>query len=107
MLIPFYATVVGMIAGGWIGYSKQGLLFACIAVYALVLGFHAEDALLGSGSQSVGEQVAYLVRLDIHAVLGVEAITFGVASFAFGLLMRVGFDLFRGRSASTPAGKSN
>ncbi len=107
LLIPFYAAVIGMIAGGWIGYSKNGLLFACISAYASMLGYHAEDALLGSRSQSLGERVGYLVRPDVHAALGVEAIVFGAVAFVFGLLVRVGFDLFRGRSASTPAGKSN
>ena len=105
LLIPFYAAIVGMIAACWVGYSKSGLLFAWLVAYVPMLGFHAEDALLGAREQSIGERLAYLVQLDAFVALGIEAIIFGTVAFAVGYLLRGGFNLFRERSQSTLSGK--
>ena len=107
LLIPFYAAVVGMSAGCWAGYSKSGLLLAWLLAYTPMLGFHAESALLGPTGQSLGEQLAYLVRSDILVVLGTQAIIFGTVAFVIEFLLQEGFNLFRENFASTVAGRSN
>ena len=94
-----------MLAAFWVGYSKNGLLFAWLVAYAPLLGFHAEDALLGAKEQSIGERLSYLVQLDAFVVLGVEAIIFGTVAFAVGHLLRGGFNLFQESLQSTPSGK--
>ena len=105
LLVPFYAAIVGVIAAFWIGYSKNGLLFAWLVAYTPLLGFHAEDALLGARERSIGERLSYLVQLDAFVVLGVEAIIFGTVAFAVGDLLRGGLDLFRDSWRSPPSGK--
>ena len=105
LLVPFYAAIVGMIAAFWVGYAKNGLLFAWMVAYTPLLGFHAEDALLGTREQNIGERLSYLVQLDAFVVLGVEAIIFGTVAFAAGYLLRGGLNLSQERSRSTPSGK--
>jgi hypothetical protein len=100
LLIPFYATIVGVIAACWVGYSKSGLLFAWLVACVPMLGFHTEDALLGAREQTIGERLTYLVQSDAFVVLGVEAIIFGTAAFIVGYLLRGGFNLFQERSQS-------
>ena len=105
LLIPFYAAIVGMIAACYVGYSKSGLLFAWLVAYTPMLGFHAEDALLGAREQSIGERFSYLAQLDAFVVLGFEAIIFGTVAFAVGYLLRGGLNLFQENLQSTPSGK--
>ena len=107
LLIPFYAAVVGMSVGCWAGYSKSGLLIAWLLAYTPMLGFHAESALIGPTGQSLGEQLAYLVRSDILVVLGIQAIVFGTVAFVIGFLLQEGFNVFQENFVSASAGKSN
>jgi len=36
--IPFHAAIVGMIVGSWVGFSRNGLLFAWVVTYTSLLG---------------------------------------------------------------------
>lgn len=107
LLVPFYAAIVGMIASSWAGYCKSGLLVAWLVAYTPLLGFHTEDAFLGSRGQSVGEQLMHLIQPTALVVLGIEAIIFGTVAFVIGFLLREGFDSVRENPGSTLAGKSD
>lgn len=99
--IPFYAVIVGMIAGCWVGHSQRGLLFAWVVIYTSLLGYHADHAV----SQLSGfiEQLAYFLRPDGLVYLGVEAIVFGTLAFLMGSLVRWGIDSFRSEAVPSPS----
>ena len=107
VFIPFYAAIVGMIAGCWVGYSRSGLLFAWVVTYTSLLGFHADHAFFGLSSRGFAEQLAYFVRLDGLIFLAVEGIVLGTLAFILGFLVRWGIDSFRSNVALTPDGKGN
>lgn len=105
VFIPFYAAVVGMVAGCWIGYARRGLLFAWLVTYTSLLGYHADHAFFGLSGRAFGDQVAYFVRSDGLAFLAVEGLVLGTLAFVLGSVVRWGFDALRSGAATTAAGK--
>lgn len=105
VFVPFYAAVVGMVAGCWVGYSRNGLLFAWLVTYTSLLGYHADHAFFGLSGREFGDRLAYFVRPDGVTFLAVEGIVLGTLAFALGFAVRRGIDSFRSGAATTAAGK--
>lgn len=93
--IPFPAAVVGTVAACWVGYDRRGLAFGWLVTCTSLLGFHADHALFGLSSRSPGERLAYVVRPDGLAFLGVEGVVLGTLAFAVGSLLHWGVDSVR------------
>lgn len=100
--IPFHAALVGMLAGGWLGYARRGLLAAWVVAYASFLGYRADSAV--SVLSGLAEQLAYFVRLDGLVVLAVEAVVVGTLAFALGALVRWGRDSVRSDAVAASVG---
>lgn len=94
--IPFYAAIVGMIAGFWVSYSRRGLLFAWLVAYTALLGYHADQAFYGLSGRDITEQFAYFVRLDVLVVLAVEGVILGSIVFILAVLVRWGILFLNG-----------
>lgn len=105
VFIPFFAAVVGMLAGCWVGYSRSGLLFAWLVTYTSLLGYHADHAFFGLSGREFGDQLAYFVRSDGLAFLAVEGLVLGTLAFVLGFTVRWGIDSLRTGAATTAAGK--
>ncbi|WP_336024283.1 hypothetical protein [Halobellus salinisoli] len=88
--IPFYAAVVGMIAAGWVGYHRAGLVFGWVVTYTSLLGWHADWALYAISRRPLADRIAYFVRPDGLAFLAVQAFILGTLAFILGLLVRWG-----------------
>lgn len=92
--IPFYAAVVGMIAGFWVGYARRGMLFGWLVTYTALLGYHANSAFIGQSRQGLLEQFRYFTRIDGLGYLAVVALVLGTLVFTLGTLMRWGIESF-------------
>ena len=107
VFIPFYAAIVGMIAGCWVGYARNGLLFAWLVTYTSLLGYHADHAFFGLSRRGFTEQFAYFVRLDGLVFLAVEGVVLGTLAFILGTLVRWGINSFQSIVAPMLAEKGN
>lgn len=98
--IPLHAAIVGLIAGCWVGYSQNGLLFAWLVSYTSLLGYHADSAV--SEFSEFTEQLTYFVRLDGLVFLAVEGIVVGTVAFILGSIVRWGINSFRSDATLAP-----
>jgi hypothetical protein len=100
VFLPLHAAVVGLAAAGWIGSSRDGLVFAWIVVYASLLGPHADHAFLGLSGRSLLDRTAYFFSPDGLVFFAVEGVVLGTVGFVFGTVARWGISSVRGRSVS-------
>lgn len=96
VVVPGDATAVGLIAAGWIGYGRGGLLPAWVTIFAAYLGFHADWAFLGLSSHALPGKLAFLFDPVTLGVYAAAAILFGSVAFAVGYLLSVGVETVRG-----------
>lgn len=85
--VPFYAALVGMIAGFWVGYVRRGLLFGWLVTYTPLLGYHANNAFLGQSGEPFTQQLRYFIRIDALVYLAVIALIVGTVVFILGSMM--------------------
>lgn len=85
--IPFYAALVGMIAGFWVGYARKGLLFGWLVTYTALLGYHANNAFIGQSREPFTQQLRYFIRLDGLTYLAVVALILGTVVFILGFVV--------------------
>ncbi|MFW5934243.1 MAG: hypothetical protein ACOCQL_00155 [Halolamina sp.] len=92
VVLPFDATVVGVVAAGLIGYGRGALLPAWLSVLAAYLGFHAEWGLLSLSGHSLPGKLAFLFDPVSLAVFAGASVLLGSVAFGTGFLLRVGVD---------------
>lgn len=85
--IPYYAALVGMITGFWVGYVRRGLLFGWLVTYTPLLGYHANNAFLGQSREPFIDQLSYFIRIDALVYLGVVALILGTVVFILESVM--------------------
>lgn len=96
--IPLHAALVGLIAGCWVSYTQRGLVFACVVVYASLLGVHAHRTVSQVSGQGFIDPLVSLVSLDDLVFFAVEAIVLGLLAFVLGSLARWGFHAVQGEA---------
>ncbi|NHX37788.1 MULTISPECIES: hypothetical protein [Halolamina] len=96
VVLPFDATVVGVVAAGLIGYGRGALLPAWVSVFAAYLGFHAEWGLLSLSGHSLPGKLAFLFDPVSLGVFALASILVGSVAFGAGFLLRLGLDRVRG-----------
>ena len=99
VFIPWDAAVVGVAAVVAVGYRRAGLVLAWLVAYAPLLGYRADHAFLGLPRRTFREQLAYFLRPDGLAFLGVEALVLETVAFIAGAFVNWGFKVLRDRTA--------
>jgi len=107
VFVPLHAAVLGMGAACLLGGLRRGLLFAWVATYAALLGYHAEHAFFGLPGRTLGEQFAHFLEPDGLAVLALMAVVFGTLAFVAGSLARLCVDTVRGGGPASFVGESD
>lgn len=97
VFIPFYAAVVGMLAGAWVGYRRRGLVFGWLVAYTSLLGYRADHAFLGIAHRPIGHRFAYFFQPEGLVVFAVEGIVLGTLAFGLGYSVRAGLKVARTR----------
>jgi hypothetical protein len=92
--IPFHAATVGVIAGFWTGYRRNGLFFGWVLSYVSLLSWRAEWATEIS-ARTLAERIGYIVRLDGLVVLALIGIIVALLGFMAGEIVRKGVDTVR------------
>lgn len=88
VILPWHATLVGVVAAAGVGYRGGGLAPAWLVVFAPLFGFDAEWAFLGLSGRSLPERLAFLFDPEGLAVFLVAALVLGTVGFAAGALVR-------------------
>ncbi|MFB6352915.1 MAG: hypothetical protein ABEJ92_02400 [Halobacteriales archaeon] len=86
--VPVHAAVVGFVAAALAGYARRHVVAGLGLAYAPFLGFHLEWALVEISRRPLADRLAYLVRLDGLAALGLEAVVVGAVGYGLGRLAR-------------------
>ncbi len=90
VFVPGHAALVGLLAAGWAGYCRRGLVIAWLLAYGPLFGYLADHYLLGLSGRPFAERVAALVDLDGLLVMGFEALVFGTIGFSMGAIAHWG-----------------
>jgi len=100
VFIPFHATLVGVIAAFWTGYSRIGLLSGWVLTYLSFLGWRTEWATDISPRPFI-ERVAYIIQPDGLVVLAIVGVGVAVIGFTVGSLARKTIDMLRSGPRTT------
>lgn len=95
VFVPYYAAVVGMVAAGAVGYSRNGVAFAWLFTYASLLGFDADHVFLGLSGRSLSSRLAAFLQPDGLTFFAVIALVLGTLAFGLGFLARSGVEFVR------------
>jgi hypothetical protein len=99
VFVPVNATLLGTFVAAVVGFRKGGILPVWLAVYAPLLGFHADWAFLSlPPSRSLAYQVGYFLEPDGLAVYALIATVFGVVGGTVGLATRYAVEYVRERA---------
>ncbi|MFC5368302.1 hypothetical protein [Salinirubrum litoreum] len=101
VFVPAHAALVCLLAAGWAGYAREGLLGGWLLAVATLLGWQAEWATEISARPLV-ERIAYVVEPTGLAVLAVLGAILAVLGFSVGAVGRWSVERLRaGRQVST------
>lgn len=95
VVIPGDATRLGLVVAATLGYRRDGLVFAWLALFAASLGFHADWAFLGLSGRSLSEELAFFFDPVGLAVFAAAAVLLGVPAYGVGALGRRSLELVR------------
>lgn len=95
------AAVVGALCAVLLAYRASGLVFAWLAVYGSLLGYHADHYFLGLSGRSLGEKVAAFVRLDGLLFVAVEALVLATLAWTVGTIARRAVETVQNRRNPT------
>lgn len=84
--IPADAALVGVIAAAWVGYSRNGLVFAWLVAYTSLLGSLANHYFLGLSGRTFFEELTLFVQPDGLVFIAVEGLVIGTVAFVAGFL---------------------
>ncbi|QIB72790.1 hypothetical protein G3I44_05765 [Halogeometricum borinquense] len=100
VFIPGQAILLGLYAAGMVGYERGGLVFAWLAGFAPMLGYHADHAFLGLSYRSLMGRVSYFLAPDGLIFFGIRGVIIGAIGFVVGWAIRRGSSLYRHRNAT-------